>query len=823
MKKLTVLLLMLFTVTGIAQKIEYNYICPIPGSKYLNPEQTIILKTGYCYDPGSIHEAFALLKGSESGHFATTMSLSADLKTLFIHHSKKFVLGEVIHVFVSPGLKTTDGKSISSLFFEFTIRETNLLPLLTKFYEEEEDAVAAPPSVPTEKKTEHSGRDNNLPPDYPAPVSVYLTSGVASGYTFFTPAVRMAPQYSDYLIIWDNHGVPIYYEKKDFTVFDFKVIDDGILAYAKGANQNASEKRYYLMNSQYTIIDSVLAGNGYYIDNHDMQLLDNGHYLIIIYDPQVVNMSQIVPGGNPAALVTGLVIQEVDNQQNVYFQWRSWDHFEITDATDDVNLLAYSIDYVHANALDIDDDGHILLSSRNMDEITKINFTTGDIIWRFGLNAKNNQFTIIDDPIGFSHQHDIRALGNGHYTLFDNGNLHIPQISRGLEYQIDEQSMTATLVWDFQHTPAIYASSTGSTRRLPNNNTLIGWGGATPVAISEVAPNKQTVWEIELPTNVAGYRALKYPWNTTFFSTQENIQFGNCVDNNGPKEYLLQITNNYSSAIQITSVYNHLQANFFTGNLPVTILAGSSVQLPIFFDPGPEGIYDDILTLNYDNFGNTRRIARQVQLHGLKDLDLPSLQFNPENGSENVDPYTEIVVTFSEPVRKIFGQELTDADVPGLFTFKRSNLFGNTISFHGTVSEDKTIITIVPDIVLDPEQQYFIQQLPNKLSDYQGNVIDYSDYCFFTTGVLTGTPVTVVPSGIVIYPNPFRDHLILKSPEHMISGIEIFSEEGRLVYTGKIDASVTSIDSREFPAGLLTLRIQTGDGARYSRQIVHLK
>jgi len=53
------------------------------------------------------------------------------------------------------------------------------------------------------------------------------------------------------------------------------------------------------------------------------------------------------------------------------FQWRSWDHFQITDATHE-NLLASNIDYVHGNAIEIDTDSNIIISSRHMDEITKL-------------------------------------------------------------------------------------------------------------------------------------------------------------------------------------------------------------------------------------------------------------------------------------------------------------------------------------------------------------------------------------------------------------------------------------------------------------------
>src|SRR2546422_8452549 len=51
---------------------------------------------------------------------------------------------------------------------------------------------------------------------------------------------------------------------------------------------------------------------------------------------------------------------------------------------------------VHGNSIELDSDGNLLLSSRHMSEITKIDRQTGDIIWRMGLNSKHNDFTFLD-------------------------------------------------------------------------------------------------------------------------------------------------------------------------------------------------------------------------------------------------------------------------------------------------------------------------------------------------------------------------------------------------------------------------------------------
>ena len=143
------------------------------------------------------------------------------------------------------------------------------------------------------------------------------------------------------------------------------------------------------------------------------------------------------------------------------------------------NLTADEIDYVHGNAIELDSDGNWLVSSRHMDEITKIDRTTGDIVWRLG--GKNNEFTLLGDTLWFSHQHAIRRIANGHVTLFDNGNGHTPPFSRAVEYELDEQARSARLVWQYRNTPDTYGSAMGYVQREsaePGTHVTIGQPGA---------------------------------------------------------------------------------------------------------------------------------------------------------------------------------------------------------------------------------------------------------------------------------------------------------------------------------------------------------
>jgi hypothetical protein len=390
-------------------------------------------------------------------------------------------------------------------------------------------------------------------------------------------------------MILNDAGVPRFYRKMDGWCTDFKRQSGGLLTYF-----DTFRGKYFAMDSTYAVVDSFFCGNGYATDLHELRILPDGHALLLGLDPELVDMSLIVPGGNPGATVTGIILQELDRNKTVVFQWRSWDHFQITDATHE-DLTAARIDYVHANAIELDTDGNILLSSRHMDEITKINRATGDIMWRMG--GAHNQFSFVNDSIPFSHQHAIRVLGNGNLTLFDNGNFHTPQFSRAVEYKLDEAAKSASLVWQYRNTPDTYGGAMGYVQRLPNGHTLIGWGTANPSVI-EVAPDGSKVFELNFDTGVYSYRAYRYEWMQDTTGALPTIPVAAALSPNYPNPFngTTNVLVELSEPSQVTlKVYDLL------GNEVKTIIDGERrtpgvYKTAISLERMPSGVYFSRLT-----------------------------------------------------------------------------------------------------------------------------------------------------------------------------------------------------------------------------------
>ena len=167
-------------------------------------------------------------------------------------------------------------------------------------------------------------------------------------------------------------------------------------------------------------------------------------------------------------------------------------------------------DIDHPNSLTVDSAGNYVVSFRNAGEITSIDSSTGRVLWRLG--GTHNEFEFVGDPLGgFSAQHYVRVLPNGHLLLFDNGWRHQPQESRAVEYALDVKNRRATMVWQFHHSPPFFCAFVGSAQRLKNGNTLIGWGYVG--VVSEVDSHGNTIWEGTLtsPATASFYRMLKLP------------------------------------------------------------------------------------------------------------------------------------------------------------------------------------------------------------------------------------------------------------------------------------------------------------------------
>ncbi len=352
----------------------------------------------------------------------------------------------------------------------------------------------------------------------PFTATVY-DSTATSGYYFIAPKLKSQPVTGnkDANMILDKFGEVIYYRSFPAGVraTDFKLQANGLMTYS-------DIKQFYIMDSTFTVIDSVRPKNDLKFDGHEFQLLPNGHCMFIANEKITMDLSPYkffnhhTLWGNDTATVKCGVIQELDANKNVTFEWHTSSYFKFDESDEDYMFNPGNVDWTHCNALELDYDGNILLSSRDFNEITKINKNDSAILWRWG--GKKNQFAFINDPVPFRTQHDCRRIANGHLTIWDNGFGGPFQPATAREYVMDETNLTATPVWSYIRDSAHYSDSRGNFQRLGNGNSIVSYGFfvGPNIVFTSIDPAGNPILEVSFIDSCVSYRAFNYPllpWN----------------------------------------------------------------------------------------------------------------------------------------------------------------------------------------------------------------------------------------------------------------------------------------------------------------------
>ncbi|MDH4238081.1 MAG: aryl-sulfate sulfotransferase [Phycisphaerae bacterium] len=514
----------------------YLYLSPVPGAEYVSPQTRYFLVRFEAVSPNDITNlpTFIDVTGRISGTHAGQTKIASDNRTVIFEVSSGFSSDELVTVTLIPTVDPCAPGVVEPYQYQFMVTgpmptppESALLQAPSSVSAAHEQVVNRQATTDTECEalptadmtmTDEGGisvtaldgpmimpNGVSVPSDFPE-VVITVNNNPSPGYIFIS-----YPHYTStnkYVMMLDNNGYPVWYLRgRDQSLWnEFKVQKNGMITMGifTGYDKNFNWVKNYFTE------------NGYNTNHHDLEVLEDGGYLMIGGRDNTVDMSRYIPGGNYNANVHETIIQEYTAGEELIFQFRSWDNFDISDVEALVeDPLSGSIRFPHINAIDVDDDGHLLISNRHISEITKINRDSGQMIWRLcGSDPGRSDFTFVNDSLnGFSHQHDISAFGNGRYMLFDNGNGHYPPVSRAVEYELDLNAMTATLVWEFRDTPDKYTYSMGNAQRLPTGNTLINFVLSEYPKAIEVDPNGVKQFEMNLLPASDLYQVHRFPWD----------------------------------------------------------------------------------------------------------------------------------------------------------------------------------------------------------------------------------------------------------------------------------------------------------------------
>ena len=185
-------------------------------------------------------------------------------------------------------------------------------------------------------------------------------------------------------------------------------------------------------------------------------------------------------------------------------RWSSWDHLD-----PDVDRgPRFGAEWLHANSLYLGARRNVVVSLHYLNQIISIAPDWDSLEWRLG--GVNATISVPPDA-QFSGQHTAREVAPERVILFDNGRDRGGD-SRVLE--LDWSGGSARVVWEWAPVPPNFSAAVSSARRLPNGNTLVGFGlaqgigGSTgPTEFYEVGPAGDTLWRVEVGNVDVMYRA----------------------------------------------------------------------------------------------------------------------------------------------------------------------------------------------------------------------------------------------------------------------------------------------------------------------------
>ena len=354
-----------------------------------------------------------------------------------------------------------------------------------------------------------------------APPVTVLTQGADNGNGDIFLAAQSSGQYVSGPEIVSITGMVLWFHPLPAGTFatDFRTqtyLGKPVLTWFQGGGNGSGEDVIY--NDRYQQIATVKPANGYMPDFHEFLITPWNTALILADTIGTANLTSLGLSAHQQA-IDG-VVQEIDIKTGkLLFQWDSAGHVPYSDSYGPLPQRGRPWDWFHINAVHLDTDGNLLISSRFTWTIYKVNLRTGAMMWQLG--GKHSTFTIKAAPgqkldnAGeiFAFQHDPEALGGNVYTVFDDESDGRAEFSssRAVTISLNLAAHTATLIKSVNQPEGLTAAATGNAQTTRNSDLFVSWGGLS--YFSEFSPTGKLLFNAKLPDGVGTYRAYRLPWN----------------------------------------------------------------------------------------------------------------------------------------------------------------------------------------------------------------------------------------------------------------------------------------------------------------------
>lgn len=321
------------------------------------------------------------------------------------------------------------------------------------------------------------------PSDLPLPEVENL--GPASSQ-FYLVAPTLGATHN-YLMVLNQSGTPLWwYKDNSGTPLDFKLLDSNTFAWVRGVGPFSVLSNHYDLRGLDGSLKGTVSPVGYGADHHDMQRTSDGGYLMVIYAPRDCpntpsDCEDLSPYGGPSqANVIDGIIQKVDGDGNLVWQWNSRDHISLAESGPWVGASQTTLpngqtayDIIHLNSVAEDGSGFVF-SARHLDAV--IRAEPGKLDWKLGGTSRAESLVVENDPLGadpLGGQHDARILADGSLTIHDNGTRR-GRAPRMVRYQLSPGK--ATLLESISDPKAPGSFCCGGGRRLSNGHWAVSWG-----------------------------------------------------------------------------------------------------------------------------------------------------------------------------------------------------------------------------------------------------------------------------------------------------------------------------------------------------------
>jgi hypothetical protein len=340
-----------------------------------------------------------------------------------------------------------------------------------------------------------------------APPVTVLTKGADNGNGDIFLAPQSSGQYASGPEIVSITGTVLWFHPLPAGTFatDFRTqtyLGKPVLTWFQGGGNGSGEDVIY--NDRYQQIATVKPANGYMPDFHEFLITPWNTALILADTIGTANLTSL--GLSAHQQVIDGVVQEIDIKTGkLLFQWDSAGHVPYSDSYGPLPQRGRPWDWFHINAVHLDTDGNLLISSRFTWTIYKVNLRTGAMMWQLG--GKHSTFTIKAAPGQkldnadeiFAFQHDPEALGGNVYTVFDDESDGQAEFSssRAVTISLNLAAHTATLIKSVNQPEGLTAAATGNAQTTRNGDLFVSWGGLS--YFSEFSPTGKLLFNAKLP------------------------------------------------------------------------------------------------------------------------------------------------------------------------------------------------------------------------------------------------------------------------------------------------------------------------------------